>query len=64
MPFRGHRSRRKTNKLPRARENAGDQLRIGFLFLLVREGGATFMDQSQSKVKQHQCNPGLLWTLN
>ena len=30
MPFRGHRSRRKTNKLPRARENAGDQLRIGF----------------------------------
>ena len=38
----------KVTKLPKARENAGDQVVIGW------ECGASFMDQSQSEVKQNQ----------
>ena len=38
----------KVTKLPKARENAGDQVVIGW------ECGTSFMDQSQSEVKQNQ----------
>ena len=31
------------------------------LHMIGLEGGASFLDQSQSAVKQNQCNPGLLW---
>ena len=38
---------------------------IGFsLHLIGREGGESFLDQSNSTVKQNQFNPGLLSTLN
>ena len=50
---------------PVARENASDQGAIGFsLHLIGWEGGASFLDQSNSTVKQNQFNPGLLSTLN
>ena len=39
----------KSNKPPKARENAGDQV-VMLLFLhLMVENGASFLDQSQSK---------------
>ena len=38
---------------------------IGFsLNLIGLENGASFLDQSQCKVKQNQCNSGLLSTLD
>ena len=47
------------------RENASDQGAIGFsLHLIDREGGASFLDQSNTTVKQNQFHPGLLSTLN
>ena len=46
-------------KLPKARENAGDNVLI--LFLIGWWSGASFLDQSQCKVKQKQSNPGLIW---
>ena len=50
---------------PVARENASDQGAIGFsLHLIGWEGGASFLGQSNSTVKQNQFNPGLLSTLN
>ena len=49
----------KTNKLPKARENAGDKVVIGFSFELIGwESGKSFLDQSQSEKKQNQSNPG------
>ena len=49
-----------TNKLPKARENAGDQVvMISFsLHLIGLESGASFLDQSQSEVEQSLCIPG------
>ena len=49
-------------KLPKARENAGDNVLI--LFLIGWWSDASFLDQSQCKVKQKQSNPGLILTLN
>ena len=51
--------REKTCKLPTARENAGDHVAIGasFAFDWLRERGTSFLDQSQSEVKQNQCKP-------
>ena len=47
------------------RENEGDQVVISFsLHLIGLESGASFLDQSQSKVKQNQSNPGVLSTFN
>ena len=46
----------KTTKLPKARENAGDQVVIGVSF--ASESGASFLDQAQSKVKQNRINFG------
>ena len=44
---------RKTIKLPKARENAADQVVIAFrVHLIGRESGASFLDQSQTGVKQ------------
>ena len=34
------------------------------LYLIGRESGASFLNQSQSEVKQNRCNPRLLSTLN
>ena len=48
-----------------ARENAGDQVVIGFsLHLIGWKSGANFLDQSQGEVKQKQNNPGLISTLS
>ena len=57
--------RTKTIELPKARENAGDQVVIGFSFVSdwLREW-CEFLDQSQSEVKQNQCYLKLLSTLN
>ena len=54
--------REKTCKLPTARENAGDHVvtDVSFAFDWLRERGTSFLDQSQSEVKQNQCNPVLL----
>ena len=49
-------------KLPKTRENAGDNVLI--LFLIGWWSGASFLDQSQCKAKQKQSNPGLILTLN
>ena len=51
----------KTDKLTKARENAGDQTTFGppFTFDWLR-GWRQFLDQTQSEVKQRQSNPGLL----
>ena len=56
----------KTTKLARAREDAGDQVAIDFSFASdwLRESGASFLNQSQSEVKQKQSNPRLLLTLD
>ena len=46
-------------KLPQARKNGSYQVAIDFSFAYDWwEGGASFLDQSQSVVKQNQCNPG------
>ena len=46
--------------MPKARENASNQDVIGFYFvydwLRERERGASFLDQSQSEVKENQLN--------
>ena len=44
----------KTIKLPKARENAGDQVVIG------RKSGTIFLDQSHNEIKQNQRIHGLL----
>ena len=57
--------RTKTIKLPKARENAADQVVIAFrVHLIGRESGASFLDQSQTGVKQIQSIPGLLSIFN
>ena len=44
-------------KLPKARQNADDQVASGFSFVSDwSESGASFLDQSQSKVKGKQTN--------
>ena len=51
----------KITTLSKARENAGDQSVIGLLFNLIgRESGISFLDQSQSQLKQNQFNLGFL----
>ena len=51
--------------MPKARENAGDQVLIGFGFASDwLKGGASFKDQSPHEVKQKQSNPELVSTLN
>ena len=53
------------NALPKARENGGNQDVIGFYFAYdwPRERGASFLDQSQSEVKENQLNaiPDYFW---
>ena len=45
----------------KARESASDPVVTGFsLHLIGWEGGANFLDQSQSEEKQNQSSPGLL----
>ena len=54
-----------TTKLPKARENACVQVVNGFsLPLIGRENGASFVDQSQSEVKQKHRNRGLSLTFS
>ena len=51
--------------MSKARENAGDQVLIGFGFASDwLKGGASFKDQSPHEVKQKQSNPELVSTLN
>ena len=47
----------------KARENAGDQIRIGFS-LIGWDSGVGFSGPITEQVKQNQCNPGLHSTLN
>ena len=57
------RSQVKTSKLTRARENAGDQVAIGYSWNLIGiESGVSFLGQSKSKVKQTQSNSEFLST--
>ena len=56
---------KKTSNLPEGRENTTDLL--GFvlvLHLIGWVGGESFLDQSQSEIKQIQSNPGSLLRLN
>ena len=60
---------KKNNNLPKARENAGTKSWLVLVLHLIGrereiERGVSFLDQSQSKIKQNQCNPGLLSALN
>ena len=49
----------------KARENACEQITIAFGLLLIGwESGASFVNQSQSKVKQNKSKHELLSTLN
>ena len=58
------RSQEKTGKLPKARENASEQVVIGFSFASDRlEEWREFLDQSQTEVRQNYGNLGLLSTL-
>ena len=52
------RTQRKTTEMSKARENAGDQVVIGFLVLhlIGWKRGASFLDQSQSDVNQTPSN--------
>ena len=54
----------KTSKLLEARENAGDQVAMVFLYLIGWEDAAIFLDQSQSKAQLNQSNHELLSTLS
>lgn len=46
-----------SDKLAEVRENANDQLAIGFsLHLIGEESGANFLDQSSTVVRQKQYN--------
>lgn len=55
----------KTSILPKARENVGDLVVIGFsLHLIGWESDAIFLDQSQNDVKQKESNAELISTLN
>ena len=47
----------------KARENAGDQIGIGFS-LIGWDSGVGFSGPITEQVKQNQCNPGLHSTLN
>ena len=48
-----------TRKRPQARENASNQIMIGFSFASdwLRRWCKIYIDQSQSVVKLNQCNP-------
>ena len=51
----------KTSKLTKAWENAGYKVAIGYHWNLIGlKSGASFLDQSKSKVKQTQTNSELL----
>ena len=51
----------KTSILPKARENVGDLVVIGFsLHLIGWESDAIFLDQSQNDVKQKESNAELI----
>ena len=55
----------KTSILPKAQENVGDLVVIGFsLHLIGRESDAICLDQSQNDVKQKESNAELISTLN
>lgn len=55
----------KTSILPKARENVGDLVVIGFsLHLIGWESDAIFLDQSQNDVKQKESNAELISTLS
>lgn len=55
----------KTSILPKARENVGDLVVIGFsLHLIGWESDAIFLDQSLNDVKQKESNAELISTLN
>ena len=54
-----------TNNIPKARENADDQVVISIrLHLIGLKTGASFLDQSLSEVKQNQFNLRLFTKLN
>ena len=58
------RSQEKTGKLPKARENASEQVVIGLSFASDwLEEWREFLDQSQTEVRQNYGNLGLLSTL-
>ena len=44
----------KASKLPKARENAGDQVLIFFSLVIGWESGESFLDQSESEGNQKQ----------
>ena len=46
------------NRLKRGKTQVIKSRLVLGLHLIGREGGARFLDQSQSEVKQNQCNPG------
>ena len=55
----------KTSILPKARENVGDLVVIGFsLHLIGWESDAIFLDQAKNDVKQKESNAELISTLN
>ena len=52
------RTQSKTGNLLEARENASDQMGMALvLYLIGWDGGARFLDQSQSVAKKNQSNP-------
>lgn len=55
-------TRKKINKLPKAREKAGDRVVICLGFLIVKR--VEFSDQSQAAAKLKQNDSGLLLILN
>ena len=44
--------------------NADNEIMIGLVEFRWLKGGANFLDQSQSEIKQNQSNPGSVSTLN
>lgn len=55
------RANEQTNKLTKVRENAGYKVAIGYHWNPIGlKSGASFLDQSYSKVKQTQTNSELL----
>lgn len=54
----------KTSNMKRGKTLGTTQVANGSGFLIGREGGATFLDQSVTIAKQNHCNPELFSTLD
>lgn len=66
LPFRAHEKskEKQPNHLKRGKTPATKLWLVLVLYLINQENSTNFLDQSQNKVKEYQCNLGLLSTFD